>query len=89
MRQANLPILRWWPKFSFLPNKNLSAETTFQIDKFIRKKTMNSMESPPTTTARKTMFSFSKCTENIVFPKKSQWNMTFLVFSSRKYDFIL
>ena len=30
---------------------------------------------------RKTKFSFSKCFEKMVFPKKSHWNMTFLVSS--------
>ena len=29
--------------------------------------------------ARKTIFSFSKCFEKMVFPKKSHWNMIFLV----------
>ena len=33
--------------------------------------------------ARKTMFSFSKCFENMVFPKKSHWNMIFLVLSGK------
>ena len=32
-------------------------------------------------TARKTMFSFSKCSEKIVFARKLHWNMTFLVLS--------
>ena len=31
------------------------------------------------TIARKTIFSFSRCPEKIVFSKKSQWNMIFLV----------
>ena len=34
-------------------------------------------------TARETIFSFSKCSEKMMFPKKSRWNMIFLV-SSRK-----
>ena len=33
--------------------------------------------------ARKTMFSFSKCFENMVFPKKSHWSMIFLVLSGK------
>ena len=34
-------------------------------------------------TARKTIFSFSKCFEKMVFPKKSRWNMIFLVLSGK------
>ena len=34
-------------------------------------------------TARKTIFSFSKCSEKMVFPKKSHWNMIFLVLSGK------
>ena len=34
-------------------------------------------------TARKTIFSFSKCSEKMVFPKKSNWNMIFLVLSGK------
>ena len=30
-------------------------------------------------TARKTIFSFSKCPGKMIFPKKSDWNMIFLV----------
>ena len=30
-------------------------------------------------TARKTIFSFSKCSKKLIFPKKSHWNMIFLV----------
>ena len=33
------------------------------------------------TTARKTIFSFSKCSEKMIFPKQSHWNMIFLVSS--------
>ena len=42
--------------------------------------------------ARKTIFSFSRRPEKMVFPKKSCWNLTFLllwgniIFFSRKYD---
>ena len=35
-------------------------------------------------TARKTICSFSKCSEKMVFPKKLQWNIIFLVVLSRK-----
>ena len=38
-------------------------------------------------TARKAIFSFSKCSEKIVIPKKLNWNMIFLV-SSGKMIFI-
>ena len=38
-------------------------------------------------TARKTIFSSSKISEKIIFPKKSNWKMIFLV-SSRKIIFI-
>ena len=38
-------------------------------------------------TARKTIFSFSKYSEKIVFPQKSHWNMTFLI-SSRLMIFL-
>ena len=38
-------------------------------------------------TARKTIFSFPKCSEKIVFLKKSHWNIIFLV-SSRKMVFL-
>ena len=38
-------------------------------------------------TARKTIFSFSKCSEKIVFPKQSRWNMIFLVILSGKMIF--
>ena len=38
-------------------------------------------------TERKTIFSYSKCSEKIVFLKKSHWNMIFLV-SSRKMVFL-
>ena len=34
-------------------------------------------------TARKTVFSFSKCFGKIVFPKKSYWNMIVLVLSGK------
>ena len=34
-------------------------------------------------TARKTIFSFSKCFEKMVFRKKSHWNMIFLVLSGK------
>ena len=34
-------------------------------------------------TARKTIFSFSKCFKKMVFPKKSHWNMIFLVLSGK------
>ena len=37
-------------------------------------------------TARKTIFSFCKCFENMFFPKKLHWNMIFLV-SSKKMIF--
>ena len=30
-------------------------------------------------TAQKSIFSFSKCSEKMTFPKKSDWNMIFLV----------
>ena len=46
-------------------------------------------------TAQKNIFSYSKCSEKIVFPKTLHWNMIFLVLSgklvffSRKYDLIL
>ena len=30
-------------------------------------------------TARKTKFSFSKCSEKMVFPKQLHWNMIFLI----------
>ena len=33
--------------------------------------------------AGKTIFSFSKCSEKMVFPKKSHWNMIFLVLSGK------
>ena len=35
------------------------------------------------TTARKTIFSFSKCSEKMVFPKKLCWNMIPLVLSGK------
>ena len=35
------------------------------------------------TTAQKTIFSFSKCSEKMVFPKKLHWNMIFLVLSGK------
>ena len=35
------------------------------------------------TTARKTIFSFSKCSEKMIFPEKSHWNMNFLVLSGK------
>ena len=34
-------------------------------------------------TARKTLFSLSKCSEKMVFPKKLHWNMIFLVSSAK------
>ena len=34
-------------------------------------------------TAQKSIFSFSKCSENMVFPKKLRWNMIFLVLSGK------
>ena len=34
-------------------------------------------------TARKTIFSFSKFSEKMVFPTKSHWNMIFLVSSGK------
>ena len=34
-------------------------------------------------TAQKTIFSFSKCFEKMVFPKISHWNMIFLVLSGK------
>ena len=34
-------------------------------------------------TAQKTIFSFSKCFENMVFPKKSHWNIIFLILSGK------
>ena len=34
-------------------------------------------------TSRKTIFSFSKCPEKMVFPKKLHWNMIFLVLSGK------
>ena len=37
--------------------------------------------------ARKTIFSVSKCSEKMIFPKKSLWNMIFHV-SSRKMIFL-
>ena len=36
-----------------------------------------------TGTERKTIFSFSKCFEKMVLPKKSHWNMIFLVLSGK------
>ena len=33
--------------------------------------------------ARKTIFSFSKCSEKMVFSKKSRWNMIFVVLSGK------
>ena len=38
-------------------------------------------------TARKTIFSFSKSFEKMVFPKKSHWNMIFLVLSGKMIFF--
>ena len=38
---------------------------------------------PRVSTARETIFSFSKCSEKIIFPKKSHWNMIFLVSSGK------
>ena len=35
-------------------------------------------------TAQKSIFSFSKCFEKMVFPKKSHWNMIFLVLSGKR-----
>ena len=37
----------------------------------------------PDCTARKTIFSFSRRPEKMVFPKKSRWNMIFLVLSGK------
>ena len=37
----------------------------------------------PIFTARKTIFSFSRRPEKMVFPKKSNWNMIFLVLSGK------
>ena len=34
-------------------------------------------------TARKTIFSFSKCSKKMIFPKKSHWDMIFLVASGK------
>ena len=34
-------------------------------------------------TARKNIFSFSKCSEKTIFPKKSRWNMIFPVLSGK------
>ena len=34
-------------------------------------------------TTWKTIFSFSKCSEKMIFPKKSHWNMIFLVSSGK------
>ena len=34
-------------------------------------------------TAQKTVFSFSKCFEMMVFPKKLRWNMIFFVLSGK------
>ena len=36
-----------------------------------------------TNTARKTIFSFFKCSEKMVFPRKLHWNMIFLVVSEK------
>ena len=36
-------------------------------------------------TARKTIFSLSKCTEKMAFPKKSHWNMIFMYHQERWY----
>ena len=38
---------------------------------------------PRVSTARETIFSFSKCSEKIIFPKKSHQNMIFLVSSGK------
>ena len=38
---------------------------------------------PVNYTARKTIFSFSKCFEKIVFPNKLHWNMIFLVLPGK------
>ena len=35
------------------------------------------------TNARKTIFSFSKCFEKMVFRKRLHWNVTFLVLSGK------
>ena len=39
-------------------------------------------------TTQKTIFSFSKCSENKVFPKKLHWNMIFLVLSGKTIFFL-
>ena len=41
------------------------------------------MSNQATSTVWKTIFSFSKCSEKIIFPKKSHWNMIFLVSSGK------
>ena len=43
--------------------------------------------NPDKVTARKTIFSFFKCFEKMVFPKKSHWNMI-LIASSGKVAFV-
>ena len=39
------------------------------------------------TTARKIIFSFSRCPKKMVFPTKMHWNMIFLALSVREYFF--
>ena len=43
----------------------------------------SSLVCVPDCTARKTIFSFSRRPEKMVFPKKSRWNMIFLVLSGK------
>ena len=51
------------------------------LTSLFRKNCMN--VNPDKVTAQTTIFSFSKCFEKMVFPKKSHWNMIFLVLSGK------
>ena len=54
--------------------------TRFQSPAFCQKHVSNVCH---TDTARKTIFSFSKCSEKMAFSKKLHWNMIFLILSGK------
>ena len=56
--------------------------------KAVMEKVVSSRKAATMVTARKTIFSSFKCSEKMVFPKKSHWNMIFLIVLSGQVIFL-
>ena len=71
-----------------LKRKNVLRIRLLVFIKAVIEKVVSSRKTATMVTARKTIFSSFKCSEKMVFPKKSHWNMIFLIVLSGQVIFL-